>query len=99
MSNLFRPASAPVLAMLFLAGFSPAARASLIVIPNSLATTRGNDTNCTSCVSSLDIHLQGLYSKSQFPSGLLQIDQIAFRAAPGSGPLNFPFGNLTLSLS
>jgi hypothetical protein len=59
---------------------APLARADVVVVPNSLATVEGNDSNFGPFFNN-SVRYQQVYSASQFPSseGPLMITQIAFR--------------------
>lgn len=54
------------------------AAAAPVVVPNTLATVEGNDSNFGPFFSN-SVRYQQVYSASQFPTGPLTITQIAFR--------------------
>lgn len=73
-----------------------------IVVPNGQANSVGNDTDHNNG-SSADpaIRFQQIYGSGQFVSvgGSLLIDQFAWRASPGSGPLSISIANVDIYLS
>ncbi len=73
-----------------------------IVVPNNLATSIGNDTDHNNG-SSADpaIRFQEIFGSGQFVSvgGSLLIDQFAWRAKPGSGPMNISIATVDIYLS
>lgn len=76
-----------------------AAFGSAIVVPNANTTTVGNDTD--SIPGSGDVRSQELLGSGQFVSvgGPILIDQLSFRATPGTGPVNFSIATMNLFLS
>jgi len=76
-----------------------AAFGSTIVVPNSNTSTVGNQPDVLG--GSGDGRSQELLGSGQFASvgGSLLIDQLSFRAAPGTGPLNLTVTTLNLFLS
>src|SRR4029078_11668374 len=86
------------LVFLFAASCS-AAFGSVIVVPNANTTVVGNDTD--SSAGSGDFRSQELLGAGQFASvgGPIRIDQLSFRAVPGTGPVGFSMTSLNLYLS
>ena len=76
-----------------------AAFGSTIVVPNFNTGNVGNDTDSVDGTG--DIRSQQLLGSGQFSSvsGPLLIDQLSFRAAPGTGPVDFTMTSLNLYLS
>jgi hypothetical protein len=76
-----------------------AALGSVIVVPNANTSTVGNDTD--SIPGSGDVRSQELLGSGQFASvgGPILIDQLSFRAAPGTGSVNFSIATMNLFLS
>jgi len=76
-----------------------AAFGSVIVVPNANTTVVGNDTD--SSAGSGDFRSQELLGAGQFASvgGPIRIDQLSFRAVPGTGPVDFSMTSLNLYLS
>ena len=72
---------------------------SVIVVPNANSAAVGNDTD--SIPGSGDVRSQVLLGSGQFASvgGPILIDQLSFRAAPGTGPVNFSIATMNLFLS
>src|SRR5436305_6883949 len=72
---------------------------SVIVVPNANTATVGNDTD--SIPGSGDVRSQVLLGSGQFASvgGPILIDQVSFRAAPGTGSVNFSIATMNLFLS
>ena len=75
------------------------ASANTLVIPNGLDTTTGNASEGLSTPSSFEY--QEDFGRGQFASvgGPLLITQIAFRAAPGTGPIDVTVGTFSIYLS
>ena len=86
------------LAVLFAASCL-AAFGSTIVVPNFNAGNVGNETYSTD--GGGDVRSQQLLGSGQFSSvgGSLLIDQLSFRASPGTGPVDFSMASLSLYLS
>jgi hypothetical protein len=61
--------------------------------------TNNSGTNSPVAGTPSSIRYQQLIGKQQFGSGTIIINQIAFRAYPGTGPLNLTIANLTVNLS
>jgi hypothetical protein len=82
----------------------PAANASLIVVPNNLAGTEGNSNNIFPfSIANFGLtsqRYQQVYASSQFPTGIDEITQIAFRpdASVGS-PFSSTLPNIEIDLS
>jgi hypothetical protein len=76
-----------------------AAFGNTIVVPNFNAGNVGNETD--SVAGTGDVRSQQLLGSGQFASvgGSLLIDQLSFRAAPGTGPVDFTMTSLSLYLS
>jgi hypothetical protein len=76
-----------------------AAFGSTIVVPNANTSVVGNDTD--SSAGSGDFRSQELLGAGQFASvgGPILINQLSFRAVPGTGPLDFSMTSLNLYLS
>ena len=69
------------------------------VVPGSWTGSSGTRDNIP-ILNNSNIRLQELVGPEQFGSGtMISINQIAFRAFPGTGPLNATIANLTVSLS
>lgn len=75
------------------------ASANTIVIPYGLDTTTGNASEGLSAPSSFEY--QEDFGRGQFApvGGPLLINQIAFRAAPGTGPVDVTVGTFSIHLS
>jgi len=69
-----------------------------VVVPGAWTNNSGTD-DPLPVVSNFSHHVQELVGPEQFGSGMLLLDQIAFRSFPGAGPLNSTISNLTISLS
>jgi hypothetical protein len=76
-----------------------AAFGSTIVVPNVNSSAVGNDTDSSD--GSGDFRSQELLGAGQFASvgGPILINQLSFRAAPGTGPVDFSMTSLNLYLS
>ena len=69
------------------------------VVPGSWTGSSGTRDNVP-ILNNSNIRIQELVGPEQFGSGtMISINQIAFRAFPGAGPLNATITNLTVSLS
>jgi len=86
------------LAFLFAAS-SLAAFGSVIVVPNSNTSVVGNETDTISGTG--DFRDQELLGSGQFASvgGPILIDQLSYRAVPGTGPVDFSMTVFNLFLS
>ena len=86
------------LASLFAASFLTAF-GSTIVVPNANTNTVGNETD--SVDGTATFRFQELLGSGQFASvgSSLLIDQLSFRAAPGTGPVDFSITSMSLFLS
>src|SRR5215831_14432417 len=79
---------------------SPAIAGSLtLVVPNARTSTIGNQTD--SLDGTCNFHVQEIYGSGQFFSvgSPLLIDQLAFRAYPGTGVVNVTIADLEAHLS
>ena len=88
--------------LVFLFGVSSlAAFGSTIVVPNGNTSVVGNDTDSSNEGSIDAFRAQTLLGSGQFASvgGPILIDQLSFRAAPGTGPVDFSMTSLNLYLS
>ena len=76
-----------------------AAFGSTIVVPNFNTSNVGNETDSVDGTG--DFRVQELLGSGQFSSvgSSLLIDQLSFRAAPGTGPVDFTMTSLSLFLS
>jgi hypothetical protein len=68
------------------------------VVPGAWTTSSGTS-DPLPILSNSNIRVQELIAPEQFGAGSLLINQIAFRAFPGSGPLNGTITNLAIYLS
>lgn len=87
-----------IVAVLLLSA-STLASANDLVVPNAQASTMGNTNINLSSPSSFEY--QEDFGKGQFSSvgGPLLVTQIAFRAAPGTGPINVDVSSFDIYLS
>jgi uncharacterized protein (TIGR03437 family) len=76
---------------------SAASGAATVVVPNSNATAAGNASS--SVTTSPSAEIQEILGTGQFPAGTIQITQLSFRAAPGSGAIGATIGGLQVFLS
>jgi hypothetical protein len=83
----------------FFAASCLAAFGSVIVVPNSNTSVVGNETDTVPGTG--DFRDQELLGSGQFASvgGPILIDQLSFRAVPGTGPVDFSMTLLNLFLS
>ncbi len=82
--------------------FTPAFGSTLyLVVPNAQTSTAGNGAGDISGIADVDIRYQEIFGSGQFSSvpGSMLIDQLAWRAAPGTGAVSATFTSLDLYLS
>jgi uncharacterized protein (TIGR03437 family) len=71
---------------------------SSVVAPNANANTAGNAAGALPTMAE-SIEFQQIVGSGQLPGYSINITGISFRAAPGTGPVNFTIGSLSLYLS
>jgi len=100
---MVRSASAILIACLGVFGLASAAHAApfFVVVPNGATSVNGNTSDGIDDTVHMSFRLQWLYGSGQFFSigGPIWIDQMAFRAEAGSGPVGGSAANLNLYLS
>jgi len=76
-----------------------AAFAATTVVPNANATAAGNASSSLTTLPAASVEIQETLGSGQWPTGNIQITQLSFRAAPGSGPISATIGTLQVYLS
>jgi hypothetical protein len=73
--------------------------AGVVVIPNAQTSTVGNESSGNLAGGPLDIIVQEVFGRSQFPSGDLLLTQIAWRLKPETGPVEWTATSFDVHMS